>query len=91
MSINLYKPGTYTGQAYSVYVGNCILYFSYNTLIGFSDNQCNLRRSNIWGPTTGKHMNYLGIKEFKEISEDELEHYVHAALAAQGTKWVFKI
>ena len=36
------------------------VYFSYETMIGFKvDGQFPTVRENVWGPTTGKHLNYI--------------------------------
>ena len=88
---NTNKGSQYTGEAYFVRMGNVQLFFSYNTLVGFSDGVNYMRRGNVWGPTTGKHMNYLGIKDFEEVEENELEAYAFAALATQGTKSLFRL
>lgn len=86
---NVGRP--YTGEAYFVRIGSIQLFFSYNTLVGFSDGVSYMRRANIWGPTTSKHINYLGIKDFEEVEEDVLESYAFAALATQGTKSLFRL
>lgn len=38
------------------------LYFSYETIIGFSDGVINTICENKWSNTTGKHLSYLGHK-----------------------------
>lgn len=44
----------------SVDLGNgVILFFSYQTLIGFSVNGKRYVSENLWGPTTGKHLNAI--------------------------------
>jgi hypothetical protein len=35
------------------------LWFSYRTLVAFSVNGISTVRRNDWGPTTGKHLNYI--------------------------------
>ena len=34
-------------------------YFSYDTLVAFYDDEGLWIRENIWGPTTGKHLNWI--------------------------------
>ena len=38
--------------------GNCY-YFSYDTLVAFYDDNGLCIRENIWGTTTGKHLNWI--------------------------------
>lgn len=52
----------------TVEVGPIILHFSYKTVIGYQTAETGLVvRENEWGPTTGKHLNYLdgGSKDAK--------------------------
>jgi hypothetical protein len=46
----------------NVTIGDVELWFSYRTLIGFqtSETAGRIVRENEWGPTTGKHLNYIG-------------------------------
>lgn len=53
-----------------VEVGNLTLWFSYQTVVGFCDNDSDNptihASENVWGPTTGKHLNH-----FSDASERE--------------------
>lgn len=43
-----------------VTIGPLTLYFSYQTVVAFADDQIGLRvTENLWGPTTGKHLNAI--------------------------------
>lgn len=88
-NINHSSPPQYTGQARSIHIGHVNLYFSYDTLIGYSYMGERLRRHNDWGPTTGRHINLLSIRDFEEVDEENLELHVTAALAEQCTKTLF--
>lgn len=47
-----------------VEIGSTLLAFSYKTLIGVSvDYGPWILCENVWGPTTGKHLNYLAGKD----------------------------
>jgi hypothetical protein len=79
MRINLGNYGN--GQANSMFVeiGNLTLYFSYKTVIGFEGFGEPLTVSeNLWGPTTGKHLNLLQSDKDKRLArrvfEDRLNH-----------------
>lgn len=57
------------------------LWFSYETLVGVRVAGKTLVAKNAWGPTTGKHLNYIdnGDKETR-IDQGALEHVAHNAL-----------
>lgn len=49
-----------------------VFWFSYTTLVAFKPVACNKAvRQNVWGPTTGKHLNAIddGAKEIR-VSEE---------------------
>ena len=48
------------------------LYYSYKTLVAFKHNGRQHVRENVWGRTTGKHLNWIDNKRKQDrISEDE--------------------
>lgn len=86
------KPNGYSGQAYYVRIGAVNLYYSYNTLIAVrGPGGVRARRSNEWGPTTGKHINLLGIRDMPEVSEEELDKLAVSALAQDTSKLLFNV
>lgn len=42
---------------YELMIGDKLVWFSYETPIGFMDGVKRITRQNTWGPTTGKHLN----------------------------------
>jgi hypothetical protein len=40
-------------------IGDRMIWFSYETPIGFTDGVRRVVRKNAWGPTTGKHLNKI--------------------------------
>jgi hypothetical protein len=72
--------GQYSSDNYGV---NCLVftdaqrndyYFSYETLVAFWTAQTGLVvRENDWGPTTGKHLNWIESDKSKRISGEEFE------------------
>ena len=42
-----------------IQIGNIIFYFSYETCVAFDDGYDLVVCENIWGPTTGKHLNSI--------------------------------
>lgn len=57
----------FNGKVTTVTIGELMVTFSYETVIGVSDSQEHITHENIWGTTTGKHLNSLdgGSKEAK--------------------------
>lgn len=57
----------------SVQIGSLTLYFSYATLIAFSDGDGHeiCIRKNVWGTTTGKHLNMINDCKDLRIDEDD--------------------
>ena len=56
-----------TGRKTNAHVltfGPHTFYFSYEMCIGYSGPLGNVRRENVWGQTTGRHINELGLREF---------------------------
>ena len=48
------------------------LYFSYETIVGFIGKKGTVISENLWGPTTGKHLNRIGIKE-NRVSREQFD------------------
>ena len=77
MSVSVEHP---TGREnfYIVWADEQAVAFSYKTIIGV--NQLNgsgwLVAKNEWGPTTGKHLNYLEADKSKRIPQAEVEALV---------------
>ena len=63
MDIKLDNYGT--NNAIVVSFGNVRLWFSYNTLIAFQVGNRRIVSENVWGSTTGKHLNSIDGKDVK--------------------------
>ena len=49
-------------------------YFSYKTLVAFSGPKTGLVCiTNYWGPTTGKHLNWIERDKKKRVNQDEFD------------------
>jgi len=94
MLTTMSAPRPYAGPTSSrVALGSGLtLYFSYETLIGFSVDSfagsANVVCRNVWGPTTGRHLNAIdgGTAEAKALRVDSARH-VAAILAAVESTW----
>jgi hypothetical protein len=55
-----YSSDNYGAHTLKVNLGAITLYYSYETIIAYSDNQDGLIvRENDWSTTTGKHLNWI--------------------------------
>jgi len=64
--------GSHT-QAFTDNYGNDY-YFSYNTLVAFRGNKTGLVvMENYWGPTTGKHLNWINRDHSIRVDEDAFD------------------
>ena len=58
-------------KAYILELGPHDLYVSYETIIGYAGPSGRFRRSNVWGPTTGRHMKEMDIRGWEEVTNEE--------------------
>ncbi len=64
-----------------VHVGEMEIWFSYETPIAFRKSNGRLfARKNEWGPTTGKHLNYIDVHEVDRIPGPEFTDLLANAL-----------
>ena len=78
-SATITNPTGRNTKAYVVTIGGNQYFFSYETCIAFAGNAkhsdehgggveyIQVRLKNHWGPTTGRHFNELGCKDFPEV------------------------
>lgn len=72
----------------TVHIGSLSLSFSYQTVIAFQGPDDFAVRENVWGPTTGKHLNAIdgGDKDAKKerIPGEEFEARLNSQLTKMG-------
>jgi len=77
MNVRLVNPTGRRTEARLLYLGRTMLYFSYETCIGFQGFSNGVyhavRLDNSWGPTTGRHINDLGISSLPIVDSDEFD------------------
>lgn len=56
------------------------IWFSYETPIAFENSHALVVRENDWGPTTGKHLNYIDPDNSKRVSREQFEEQLSLAL-----------
>ena len=74
-SYGLYASGNYGKNAMRVDIGDLTLYFSYATVVAFhASGHAIVVSRNDWGPTTGKHLNWIdGGRSAERLSREEFE------------------
>lgn len=65
-----YSSDNYGAHSLAVKVPNNTYYFSYDTLIAFYHEGELIMRENIWGSTTGKHMNWLSRNKDNRVNSE---------------------
>lgn len=79
-------------KAHTLHIGNHALHFSYETCVAYEGPLGRARIENHWGPTTGRHMRQLGVKDFPVVSDDEFEtRTIALILNASHSAWTDKV
>jgi hypothetical protein len=83
--VRIWNYGEYSNDNYgscrAVQIGDLTLYFSYRTVIAFED--ANTGRTiirNYWGPTTGKHLNWIDPDPKIRLSSEEFNKRLNETL-----------
>lgn len=90
VSYGQYKSGNYGAHSLRVDIGSLSVYFSYETVVAFSDEKDGkggqlVVRKNDWSTTTGKHLNWIdGGNKSARIDGEKFEQALHEKLVAYG-------
>jgi hypothetical protein len=80
-SYGQYSSNNYGAHTLLFSIGPVDIYFSYKTIVGFRSPRTGLVLSeNLWGPTTGKHLNFIS-RNAKRLKRDEFEKTVADGLS----------
>lgn len=81
-SYGQYRSENYGSHCQKLVIGNLTLYFSYDTVIAFAaPGMTSLAISvNVWGPTTGKHLNWICSDKARRIPYTEFKAKLDAKL-----------
>ena len=71
-------------KCYRISIAGDTFYVSYETIIGASTPDGHVRLHNSWGPTTGRHMNDMGIRSYKEITDEEMQLVIRKSIMRAG-------
>jgi hypothetical protein len=66
-----------------VTIGSLSLWFSYTTVIAFMTPEISVVCDNVWGPTTGKHLNYIDSNKANRVPRQEFLDQLEAVLNGQ--------
>jgi hypothetical protein len=78
MKVSIEFPGS---NQTIVDIGDLRLYFSYKTVVAFSDSTSGLKCSeNVWSTTTGKFLNYIEPDKKSRLQHDEFSEALQGAL-----------
>ena len=68
-----------------VSIGELDIYFSYTTPVAFRSPEGGLTcRVNVWGPTTGKHLNAIEPDKSKRVPSEHFENLLDNVLKLHG-------
>jgi hypothetical protein len=81
-----YSSDNYGVNSLRVDVGPLAIWFSYQTPVAFQlDGKMRVVRQNQWGPTTGKHLNWIdGGSRKDRVSSEEFERKFNEVLQQCG-------
>jgi hypothetical protein len=81
-----YPNGNYGAHCIRLDVGSLALWFSYDTVVAFhEDGHCRRVCKNLWGPTTGKHLNAIDDRDHKNrLPREQFESELQAVLVVHG-------
>ena len=81
-----YNSENYGAHAMKVTIGSLTLWFSYETIVAFEEPGRALRTSeNVWGNTTGKHLNHIdGGNKKARLSREEFQRQLADLLTRHG-------
>lgn len=69
-----YRSGNYGAHCLKVSMSGLDVYFSYGTPVAFRHSSTSLVvRQNDWGPTTGRHLNWIDVDKRNRIDGNDFE------------------
>ena len=95
MKVKVWNYGQYSSDNYGVHTmgftdayGNDY-YFSYRTLVAFRTKGNLYVRENVWGTTTGKHLNWIdGGDKKNRLSKEDFENMMNNLLGVRSVELV---
>lgn len=76
-----YESDNYGAHTLLVDLGEIEFYYSYKTIVAYQDVQDGLVVSeNVWGVTTGKHLNWINDNKKHRVKNQEFEEMLKLAI-----------
>lgn len=75
-----YSSDNYGKHSLLVDLGELELWYSYETIVAFRDDTGLKVSENVWGVTTGKHLNWIEPNKKKRVKNTEFETLLKEAL-----------
>lgn len=76
-----YSTSNYGAHTLKVDLGTLRLYYSYSTIVAFSTGQGIVCSENVWGKTTGKHLNWIMRDHGRRVDKAEFDRLLEQAIA----------
>lgn len=77
-----YESNNYGAHTLKVDLGEIQFYYSYETIVAYCDGKDGLVCSeNVWGTTTGKHLNWIQSHKNRRINNTEFQEMLRRAIA----------
>ena len=76
-----YSSENYGANTICIQIGSLRFYFSYNTVVAFSENGLLRCSENVWSTTTGKHLNWIQPDKRCRIPYDKFQKQLDICLA----------
>ena len=88
MKLRFHKATNRNTQAYVISIGSAAFCISYETVVAVSgeidDKYIQARLDNTWGPTTGRHMNEMGVRDYPVLDTEAFEELCDRLLHSQA-------
>ena len=81
MNVKLHKGSRRNTDCHIVEVGPHTFYFSYRTCVAYTGPAYpkSIRIQNHWGPTTGRHLSDMYVKDWEVVPDELFEHVLTKA------------
>ena len=71
-------------KCYCIEIAGSSVVILYDTIIACRTDEGACRIENSWGPTTGRHMNETGVRDWPVVSSEELHSRIRRAIIKAG-------
>jgi hypothetical protein len=80
MCVGFSKASNRRTESYELRIGHYDFLISYETIVAVRCMEGHYKLKNIWGPTTGRHINEYGGRDWPVISHEEMHGFVNRAI-----------